>query len=89
LANYACEASSFFDAKGPPPSVGQLLIAIDPPSVGGEATLAHFAELASAVERDGEARLPGRRRQGLRRQAQTEGLAVDAEVIAMIQVVGR
>lgn len=88
-ANYAYEAASFFDAEGPAPSVGQLLIAIDPESVGGEASLARFAELASAVAGDGEARLPGRRRQGLRRKAQADGLAVDAEVIAAIEAVGR
>ena len=87
-ANYAYEAASFFEAEGPAPSVGQLLIAIDPVRVGGEATLARFAELASAVEND-EARLPGRRRQGLRRRAQTDGISIDTGVIATIEAVGR
>lgn len=88
-ANYAYEASSFFDAEGPAPAVGQLLIAIDPVRLGGESTLERFAELAAAIEADGEARLPGRRRQELRRRAEAEGLSIDAEVIAAIEAIGR
>ena len=34
-ARFGFEASSFFDAEGAPPGVGQLLIAIDPGAFGG------------------------------------------------------
>ena len=34
-ARFGFEASSFFDADGPPPGVGQFLIAIDPAAFGG------------------------------------------------------
>jgi (2R)-3-sulfolactate dehydrogenase (NADP+) len=88
-ANYAYEASSFFDIEGPAPGVGQLLIAIDASRVGGEGTLASFAALASEIEADGEARLPGRRRQELRSRAEADGLPIDAELIAAIEAIGR
>ncbi|SEU09824.1 Ldh family oxidoreductase [Paracoccus homiensis] len=48
-ANFAHEASSFFTAEGPPPGVGQLILAIDP---GGFAQGAarHLADVARALE---------------------------------------
>ena len=88
-ANYASEASSFFDAEGPPPGVGQLIIAIDPARIGGGAATARFARLAEAIEGDEGARLPGRRRQALRREAERVGLAIEADVIEEIARLGR
>ena len=75
-------ASSFFDTDGPPPAVGQLLIAIDPGALGGAEALAQrVAALAEAVEGDGEVfRLPGSRRIDLRHQAAQEGVLVDAKL---------
>lgn len=75
-ANFAAEASSFIDAKGPPPGTGQLLIAIDCAALGGPAVLARFAQLAAAIEDQPGARLPGRRRLALRAKAASEGLPV-------------
>ncbi|HRJ69244.1 MAG TPA: Ldh family oxidoreductase, partial [Beijerinckiaceae bacterium] len=49
-ANFAADASSFLDAKGPPPGTGQLLIALDCGAVGGPAALARFARLAASIE---------------------------------------
>ena len=34
-SNFAAEASSFLDAKGPPPGTGQLIVAFDPQAFGG------------------------------------------------------
>src|SRR5262245_43636618 len=80
-ATLSASASSFFDADGPPPGVGQLLIAIDPGALGGqEALTQRVAALAEAVEADGDARLPGSRRIGLRQQAAREGVLVDARL---------
>jgi (2R)-3-sulfolactate dehydrogenase (NADP+) len=86
-ANYSYGASSFFDAEGRPPGVGQLVIAIDPSQVGGPATLKRFAQLANRIEAEPGARLPGRRRQELRRKAEAEGIAVDARLLEEIDAI--
>jgi (2R)-3-sulfolactate dehydrogenase (NADP+) len=84
-ANFGFEASSFFDAEGPPPGVGQLLIAIDPAAFAGrERSLDRIAALAAAIEAGG-ARLPGSRRLALRAKAQAEGVAVDANLLAEVR----
>ncbi len=88
-ANYAYEASSFFDAEGSPPGVGQLLIGFDPSAAGGDAVLGRFAELAGLVDAEPGARLPGRRRQALRAAAEANGLTVDEALIASIDAIGR
>ena len=75
-ANFAAEASSFLDAKGPPPGTGQLLIVMDCAAFGGPAVLARFARLAAAIEAQPGARLPGRRRLALRARAAQEGLTI-------------
>ena len=81
-ANFAFEATSFFDDKGPPPGVGQLLLAIDPAAfVGSEVFLDRFAVLTSAIEQDPGARLPGTRRLGLRAVAARDGVAVDSKLL--------
>jgi (2R)-3-sulfolactate dehydrogenase (NADP+) len=85
-ARFAFEASSFFDAQGAPPGVGQLLIAIDPGAFAGrDVFLDRIAVLARAIEGDGDARLPGSRRLALREKAQREGVAVDAGLLAEVQ----
>jgi len=86
-ANYAYEASSFFDAEGPPPGVGQTIIAIDTARFGGVDALARFAEMADKVSSDSGARLPGRRRQSLRCAAAEAGIEVDAALIAEIEAI--
>jgi (2R)-3-sulfolactate dehydrogenase (NADP+) len=82
-ANYAAEASSFLDAQGPPPGTGQLIIAIDPAAFPGG--LAHFARLATAIEAQPGARLPGARRLALRAKAQGEGLGVSDALLREIE----
>lgn len=74
-ANLSAEASSFFDAEGPSPGVGQLLLAF-----GGPALEAGFADrletlLALATAEDGT-RLPGESRLARRARAEAEGLTV-------------
>ena len=81
-ATLSAAASSFFDSEGPPPAVGQLLIAIDPGALGGsEAFAERIATLAEAIESDSPARLPGSRRIALRRQAAEHGISLDAELL--------
>ncbi|TPW31898.1 Ldh family oxidoreductase [Pararhizobium mangrovi] len=83
-ANYGYEASSFFDATGNPPGVGQTLIAIDPTAFGNNA-LERFAVLAGEIESMDGTRVPGRRRQEIRRRLAAEGIPVDPDLIAKIE----
>ena len=72
-ANFAAEASSFLDAKGPPPGTGQLIVAIDPAGVRRRCRGA--LRRAGAVDRGAAgARLPGARRLAAREKAKAEGL---------------
>jgi (2R)-3-sulfolactate dehydrogenase (NADP+) len=84
-ANFAAEASSFLDDKGPPPGTGQLLIVFDPIAFGGEGTLDRFAALAAAIEAQPGARLPGTRRRELRAKAERDGLSVSEPLLAEIK----
>jgi (2R)-3-sulfolactate dehydrogenase (NADP+) len=85
-AHFGFEASSFFDAEGPPPGVGQLLLAIDPGAFAGREVFAErIATLASTIEGDEGARLPGSRRIALRQRAQKEGVVVDARLLAEVR----
>jgi (2R)-3-sulfolactate dehydrogenase (NADP+) len=84
-ANFAAEASSFLDAKGPPPGTGQLIVAFDPAAFGGEGAMAHFGRLAEAIEAQPGARLPGSRRLEARRKAAEAGLSVADQLLADIR----
>jgi (2R)-3-sulfolactate dehydrogenase (NADP+) len=87
-AMLSAEASSFFDTDGPPPAVGQLLVAIDPGALGGvEAFGERAMALVHAIESDGEARVPGSRRIALRARAVREGVAVDAKLLAEVRAI--
>ena len=82
-SNFGWEASSFFDAKGPPPHVGQLLIAFDPAAFSAHAK--GRAEMAfRAIAGQAGARLPGERRVKLRAKAQAEGVDVPDALLAEI-----
>lgn len=87
-ANYGHEATSFFEAEGSAPGVGQLLIAIDPACFHAW-TLARFANLASEVAAMDGARLPGRRRQALRRERSATGIPVEDALIQKVAAIGR
>jgi (2R)-3-sulfolactate dehydrogenase (NADP+) len=84
-ARFGFEASSFFDADGPPPGVGQFLIVVDPGAFGGADVFAdRIAALVGMIESDG-ARLPGARRIALREKVRTEGLPVDSKLLAEVR----
>ena len=85
-ANFAFEASSFFDDKGGPPGVGQLLLAIDPDAFNGtDAFLDRCGALAAAIESDPAARLPGSRRLMQREMAAREGVGVDSKLLEEVR----
>jgi (2R)-3-sulfolactate dehydrogenase (NADP+) len=84
-AHFGFEASSFFDADGPPPGVGQLILAIDPGAFAGRDLFAErMAALAATIEGDG-ARLPGARRLARRETAKREGVSVDAKLLGQVR----
>jgi (2R)-3-sulfolactate dehydrogenase (NADP+) len=82
-ANFAADASSFLDAKGPPPGTGQLIVAFDPAAFGGSGE--HFAMLIASIELQPGARLPGSRRLAARRKAAGEGLSVSEALLNEIE----
>lgn len=84
-SNFAAEASSFLDAKGPPPGTGQLIIAFDPAALGGPNALGRFAALAASIEEQPGARLPGSRRIAAREKAQADGLTVPETLLVDIE----
>ena len=83
-ANYSADASSFFDADGPPPGTGQLIVAIDPEAFGHGA-LDRFASLADAIDGTEGARVPGSRRAAIRREYERDGIPVEPDLADAIR----
>lgn len=84
-ANYAYEASSLFDAEGPPPGLGQFILAIDPGALGGPQALGRVGALVAAIADEPGTRIPGERGRDARARASLEGLEVDEDVVAAIR----
>ena len=83
-ATYAADASTFLDTDGGPPGTGQLFVAFDPDAFGAGA-LERFAALATSIEEQPGARLPGSRRLENRRRAAEEGISVADGLLAQIR----
>ncbi|MDE1150768.1 MAG: Ldh family oxidoreductase [Azospirillaceae bacterium] len=77
-------ASSFWDDKGAPPAVGQIIVAFDPMAFSGPDFGGRMADLVQAIVADG-ARLPGDRRLAARAKAQAEGLSIAPALLREIQ----
>jgi (2R)-3-sulfolactate dehydrogenase (NADP+) len=75
-AQFGYEASSFFDAKGAPPRVGQFFLVIDPAAFAGRGFVARVEVLLNAILDQKGTRLPGDRRHKLRFKARTEGITI-------------
>jgi (2R)-3-sulfolactate dehydrogenase (NADP+) len=84
-AHFASDAGSFFDAEGPAPETGQLIVALSPEALGGATAAQHIATLAAAVEAEPGARLPGARRLANRRHAAERGLDVPQALLGEIE----
>lgn len=82
-SNFAAEASSYFDAEGPPSMTGQFIIAMDPAIFASG--VERFAVLARGIEEQDGARLPGMRRYELRKRAMALGIAVGDALLAEIK----
>lgn len=85
-AQFGFEASSFFVDEGNRPRIGQTFIVIDPGALAGrEAYLDRLEVLVAEMLRDDGVRLPGARREALRRRAEAEGLEVPDAVVASLR----
>ncbi len=82
-ANHSADASSFFDAEGTPPGVGQTLIAFAP-DAGAPGFAGRLSELLGLIEAQEGARLPGAGRQALRDAAARGGIEVPDHLVAEI-----
>jgi (2R)-3-sulfolactate dehydrogenase (NADP+) len=79
-SQFGFEASSFFDAAGPPPRVGQLFLLLDPRPFGGAEVLARVEALVAAMLAEEGVRLPGDRRRASRARLQRDGVALPASL---------
>jgi (2R)-3-sulfolactate dehydrogenase (NADP+) len=75
-SQFGYEASSFFDAEGAPPRVGQLFLLLDPAAFGGDAVLVRVEALCAAVLAEEGVRLPGDRRRQSRARLARDGITV-------------
>ncbi|MFH0133533.1 Ldh family oxidoreductase [Variovorax sp. VaC1] len=82
-AQFGFEASSFFEDAGNRPRIGQAFIVIDPGALAGSASYLDRVEvLVAEMLRDDGVRLPGARREDLRRRAEAEGIEVPDALLA-------
>ncbi len=82
-ANFGFEASSFFVDEGNRPRLGQLFIVIDPGALAGREAFADRLEvLVLEMLKDEGVRLPGARREQLRRAAEQNGIEVADALLA-------
>jgi (2R)-3-sulfolactate dehydrogenase (NADP+) len=87
-ANFGFEASSFFVDEGNRPGIGQAFVVIDPGALAGrEAYLARVETLLREMLADDGVRLPGARREALRRKAEAEGIDVPEAMLATLKTV--
>ena len=88
-AQFGFEASSFFVDAGNRPRIGQTFIVIDPGALAGrEAFLDRLEVLVTEMMIDDGVRLPGARREALRRSAEANGLGVSEAMLNSLRDVG-
>ncbi len=73
-SNMGFEASSFFDAEGEPPHIGQFFMVIDPVAFAGDGFLERVEILMTAISEQPGTRLPGQRRHTIRAAAEADGV---------------
>lgn len=83
-ASYGYEASSFFDADGKPPRVGQTMIAIDPGATvdvfTGNGFAGRLETLVSQIKIQPGTHVPGSHREERRRDARYKGVQIPAQL---------
>lgn len=87
-ANFGFEASSFFVDEGNRPRIGQAFLVIDPGALAGrEAYLDRVEVLVLEMLKDEGVRLPGARREALRRKAEQHGIPVADALLGSLRSV--
>jgi (2R)-3-sulfolactate dehydrogenase (NADP+) len=85
-ANFGFEASSFFVDEGNRPRIGQAFVLVDPGALAGaDSYLDRVEVLIAEMLRDDGVRLPGARREALRRRAEAEGIEVSEGMLAALR----
>ena len=85
-AQFGFEASSFFVDEGNRPRIGQAFIVVDPAALAGASRYLDRVEvLIAEMLKDEGVRLPGARREALRRQAESEGIEVADALLATLR----
>ncbi len=84
-AHFGHEASSFFDAAGAPPGVGQTLIALAPGPLSGDTFTQRIETLLEAVLAQPGTRLPGADKAQRRELATRVGLRLNAALHAELR----
>lgn len=82
---FGFEATSFLNAEGGPPDVGQFLLAIDIRATAGEGFLDRMALLTDTMLAQEGVRLPGTSRLARREAAARDGLAVSEPALAELR----
>ena len=85
-ASHSADASSFFDAEGPPPGTGQFLLVIDP-RAAAPGFVERTAALLDMIVAQG-ARVPGTSRLAARARAEREGVRVETGLVDAIRALG-
>jgi (2R)-3-sulfolactate dehydrogenase (NADP+) len=83
-ANYSFEATSFFDAEGAQPGVGQLILAFRAGAGARGAFTDRLETLMDAIAAQTGARAPGERRLAARAEAAARGLRAPAHLLEEI-----
>jgi (2R)-3-sulfolactate dehydrogenase (NADP+) len=81
-SQFGFEASSFLTTEGEPPRVGQLFVVLHPQRLGGPGFLGRLEILLSAVLGQAGTDLPAEPRLTARQRARTDGIPVDADLLA-------
>ena len=83
-SRHAYEASSFFEAEGPAPGIGQFFMLIDPLALNADFTARVEALCAAMLDQPG-VRLPGARRFALRERRREEGVELPDALYATLR----
>jgi (2R)-3-sulfolactate dehydrogenase (NADP+) len=84
-SNYGFEASSFFEAAGEPPHVGQLFLVLDPAVLAGPGFLDRIETLLAAMLVEPGVRLPGDRRLATRARLARDGIPIPDPLMAELR----
>ena len=85
-SNFGFEASSFLDAEGDSPGVGQLIIAIDPSFFSGDSFAERIETIISSILEQPSTRLPGDKRLEKRKvREKSEKITISKELYEKIK----